>query len=151
MPYTEHGHWYGDGEPTGEPPGPVVHCGGPAVCVACGRAAGGTPLTNLLDSVAADHAAAVPGPRGPRVTTEEMRRACVRTADAFTAVAATMIPEGELAVTADRLYDLGESLREFGTLYGRYFLQAGHGTSSRSGPEFDDPDGPLGGPGFAPC
>jgi hypothetical protein len=40
MPYTEHGHWYGGGEPTQPGPRLVAKCGGPGICEECTRQAG---------------------------------------------------------------------------------------------------------------
>jgi hypothetical protein len=36
MPYTSHGHWFGEGEPT-EPAPPQVSCGYPYYCLRCLR------------------------------------------------------------------------------------------------------------------
>lgn len=40
MPYTKHGYWYGEGEPTQPGPALVAKCGGPAVCTGCATDAG---------------------------------------------------------------------------------------------------------------
>lgn len=48
MPYTRHGHWYGDNHPTSPPLGAVARCGGPALCPACAldaqRSGGASPV-----------------------------------------------------------------------------------------------------------
>lgn len=49
MPYTEHGHWYGGGEPTQPGPRLVARCGGPGMCEECARQAGTEWLTALTD------------------------------------------------------------------------------------------------------
>ncbi len=67
MPYTTHGHWYGDGEPTGPRPNLIARCGGPYLhpeCTTC-RAEAGTPLEPRPVS------AAQPGPDGPAITDEQ--------------------------------------------------------------------------------
>lgn len=46
MPYTQHGHWYGPGEPTQPGPALVARCGGPGLCEACAVQAG-KPLPPL--------------------------------------------------------------------------------------------------------
>lgn len=47
MPYTTHGHWYGDGEPTEPGPQLVARCGGPAICYDCSVQAGGRPTATF--------------------------------------------------------------------------------------------------------
>lgn len=35
MPYTTHGHWFGESDPTGPAPQLVARCGGPHLCTVC--------------------------------------------------------------------------------------------------------------------
>ncbi|MEV8439170.1 hypothetical protein AB0425_17485 [Actinosynnema sp. NPDC051121] len=37
MPYTRHGHWFGEGEPTEPKPKLVARCGGPSICSNCAQ------------------------------------------------------------------------------------------------------------------
>lgn len=50
MPYTSHGHWYGETEPTGTEARPslVARCGGPGLCPDCARQAIVQPSTRLV-------------------------------------------------------------------------------------------------------
>lgn len=62
-------------------------------------------------------------PRDP-ITIQELRAACELVARCYADLAETMTPAGELTATADRTYELGRALTEFGMLCGRYWGDA---------------------------